>query len=146
MDLTLINEHPVSQYRVAGESATFNVNAVATTFLAYQWHLNGAPIPGATASTFTISNVQPDDAGEYSVLVSSACGATRSHPALLTLNPSLQIFSSANKTTLIWKPDPSVVLESADVVTGPWTTVSDPPNPFPIGGGPAKFFRHRQAQ
>jgi hypothetical protein len=143
MDLPLINEQPASQYQVAGASATFNASAVAPTFLAYQWHHNGTPISGATASTFTIPNVQPADAGEYSVLVSSACGATRSRPALLTLNPSLQIFTSANTALLIWKPDPSVVLESADAVTGPWTTINQPPNPFTIGGGPAKFFRHR---
>jgi hypothetical protein len=144
VDVPLINEQPASQYRVAGDSATFGVSAVAPTFLAYQWHHNGAPIPGATASTFTIPNVRPADAGEYSVLVSSACGATRSHPALLTLNPSLQIFNSANATLLIWRPDPAVVLESAESVSGPWMTVPNAASPFAISAvGPAKFFRLR---
>ncbi len=146
MDVPLINEQPASQYRVAGETATFSVSAVSPSFRTYQWYHGDTPIPGATASTFTIPSVQPEDAGDYSVLVSNPCGATRSHPAILTLNPSLQIFFSANTMTLIWKPDPAVVMEAADNVAGPWTTVSDPPNPFPIGGGPAKFFRHRRTE
>lgn len=146
IDLPLINEQPTSQYRAVGESAAFNVSAVAPTFLSYQWHHNGIPISGATASTLTIPNVQPSDAGEYSVLVTSACGATRSRPALLTLNPNLQVFSSAGTTLLIWKPDPALVLESSDAVTGPWTPVAVPPNPTIVGGGPAKFFRQRLAE
>ncbi len=146
VDLPLINEHPTSHYRLAGESATFRVEAVQSTSMAYQWYHGNTPIPDATAPTFTIPNVRSEDAGEYSVLVSNGCGATRSHPALLTLNPNLQIFSYANTKTLIWRPDPAMVLESADIVSGPWTTVAAPPNPLTIGGGSAKFFRLRQTE
>jgi hypothetical protein len=143
MDLPLINEHPASQYRAAGETAAFNVSAVSPTFLSYQWLRGGAPIPGATSPAFTIPNVQLADAGEYSVRVSNNCGEIRSRSALLTLNPSLQIFSADNVLTLISRPGPDVVLESADTVIGPWVPVSVPPNPIRVGGGPAKFFRHR---
>ena len=123
------------------------MSAVAPSFLSYQWHHNGAPISGATASTLTIPNVQPGDAGQYSVVVSNPCGARTSRPAFLTLNPSLQIFTSANVSTLIWRPDPAVVLEAADNVNGPWTIISDPPNPFTVGGvEPAKFFSHRRME
>ena len=146
MDLPLINEQPASQYRVAGESATFSVSAVSPGFLSYQWFRNGALIPGATASSFTIPNVQPEDAGQYAVVVANPCGTRTSRPALLTLNPSLQIFSSAGTSMLIWKPDPALALEAADVVTGPWTPVLVPPNPTYIGGGSAKFFRLHQVE
>jgi len=145
VDVPLINEHPVSQYRLAGETATFTVEAAQPTSFAYQWYHGSTPIPGASGTTLTLPNVQAADAGEYSVLVSNACGATRSRPALLTLNASLQIFNSGNTATLIWKPDPGMVLESTDDLNGSWTPVAVPPNPTYVGGGPAKFFRLRPA-
>lgn len=146
LDVPLINEQPASQYRVAGETATFTVSAVSPSFLTYQWSRNNVPIPGATASTFTIANVKPADAGEYSVVVSNSCGEKRSHPAILTLNSNLQIFSSAGAIRLIWKPDPTLVLEAADIVTGPWFPVSVPPNPTRVGGGSEKYFRRRPVE
>jgi hypothetical protein len=37
--------------------------------LTYQWFLNGAPIPGAIAPSLTVSNVQSQDVGDYTVQV-----------------------------------------------------------------------------
>jgi hypothetical protein len=147
VDVPLINEHPTSQYRLAGETATFNVQAVGPGPLSYQWYHRNVPLAGANANTVTIPDVRADDAGEYYVLVSNECGTRSSHSAILTLEPKLQIFSSANTTTLIWPPEPNLVLESAEVVTGPWTVILNPPNPFTIGAfGPGKFFRLREAE
>lgn len=147
LDLPLINEHPASQYRLAGETATFSVSAVAPTFLSYQWYRGSTPIPGATGSTFVIANVQPADADEYSVRVSNACGEKRSRSAILTLDPKLHIFTAENTTTLIWPAAANVVLESAEIVIGPWSVVPNASSPFAISTfGPAKFFRLREVE
>ena len=44
------------------------VTVIGTTPFSYQWRFYGADIPGATQSSFTITNVQTTNAGAYSVL------------------------------------------------------------------------------
>jgi hypothetical protein len=59
----------------------------------------------------------------------------------VAVNPDLQVFSVANAHKLIWSA-PNVVLEQADVPTGPWTVVPGATPPFDIAlAGPGKFFR-----
>ena len=67
---------------------TFTVSATGAP-LTYQWEFNGAPISGATASSYTISSVQTNNAGNYSVVVSNPSGPTPSTPAQLTVNTTL---------------------------------------------------------
>jgi alpha-tubulin suppressor-like RCC1 family protein len=74
-----------------GGSATFAVSANGTAPLSYQWKLNEANIPGATASAFTTNNVQ--GGGIYSVGVSNACGGLSSANATLTINTPPSITS-----------------------------------------------------
>ena len=67
-------------------TAVFNVAATGTQPVTYQWFFNGAFIPGAAAATLTLTNVQPAQAGIYSVLVSNLVGAVVSSNAVLTVN------------------------------------------------------------
>src|ERR1044071_89407 len=80
---------PTSQTVVVGANVTFNVSASGTAPLSYQWQKGTSPIAGATSSSYTILNVQSNDAGGYSVVVTNAYGppATSSN-ALLTVNPA----------------------------------------------------------
>lgn len=73
--------HPRSQSVLRGSNATLNVLPVGDLPLAYRWLLNGAAIPGATTSTLTLSNLQPANAGNYSVIVTNFAGATTSRIA-----------------------------------------------------------------
>jgi hypothetical protein len=147
VDVPIINAHPASQYRSTGQTATFSVQAVQPDSMAYQWYHGDTMIPGGDSSTLVISNVDVEDAGEYLVRVSNGCGVTWSRPAMLTLDPRLQFYSSAGALELIWQPDPMVVLESADSPEGPWVIVPGPANPFPISGVErAKFFRNRRIE
>src|ERR1043166_8658629 len=73
-----------------GQTATFNVQATGTPPLNYQWRRNGAILPGAGGSTYAISNVQPAQAGTYSVFVSNPAGLVESTPAVLTVQPQDQ--------------------------------------------------------
>ncbi|HOX56136.1 MAG TPA: immunoglobulin domain-containing protein [Candidatus Paceibacterota bacterium] len=81
-----ITAQPQGQTVVAGASPTFSVTAAGTIPLSYQWRLNGAPIAGATGSSYTRSNAQPTDAGSYSVVVTNAAGTVTSDDALLIVN------------------------------------------------------------
>lgn len=80
-----ITLQPVSQVAAQAGNATFTVGAAGTPPLSYQWRKEGAEIPGATNTSYTITNVQKADAGAYSVLVSSPFGSVPSSNAVLTV-------------------------------------------------------------
>jgi hypothetical protein len=123
------------------------VQAIGPGPISYQWYHGSIALPGENASILAVSDVRATDAGEYHVRVSNECGASASHSAVLTLDPKLQIFSSANTTTLIWSPEPNLVLETAENVTGPWAVIANAPNPLSIGAfGRSKFFRLREVE
>jgi len=83
----VITTQPVSQSVASGASVSFSVSASGAAPLAYQWAFNGANLSGATASSLTISDAQPANAGNYAVVVSDAAGSTTSASASLTVVP-----------------------------------------------------------
>src|SRR5262245_56631005 len=72
--LPVIVLQPTSRTVAAGDTTTFNVMAVGTKPLRYQWRVDEADLSGATAPSITFSNVQPAQAANYSVIVSNAAG------------------------------------------------------------------------
>ncbi len=80
-----ISTQPASQTVNAGQTANFNVAASGTAPLNYQWQKNGSDIAGANGPSLTLANVQPSDAGDYSVEVSNDAGVATSDPAALTV-------------------------------------------------------------
>ncbi|MDB6024751.1 MAG: Endoglucanase [Verrucomicrobiales bacterium] len=66
-------------------NATFTVTATGTPSPTYQWLFNGTNIANATATNYTRTNVQPADAGTYSVVVTNA-GGSATASATLTVN------------------------------------------------------------
>ena len=81
-----ITAQPQNQNVNQGSNATFSVVATGTPAPGYQWRKDGAPIGGATGSSYTVANAQPADAGSYSVLVSNSAGEVTSADAVLTVN------------------------------------------------------------
>ncbi|HOX55287.1 MAG TPA: immunoglobulin domain-containing protein [Candidatus Paceibacterota bacterium] len=82
---------PASQTVDQDGAVSFSVAATGTAPLTYQWRFNDANISGATLSSYTKSNVQPADAGGYSVVVNNIAGSATSANALLTVSPSPSI-------------------------------------------------------
>ncbi len=83
MKPTIITQ-PESQAIKEGNTVTFDVNATGGD-LKYQWKKDGLPISGATASSYTISNVKFSDAGSYEVIVSNSADSVTSETAVLTI-------------------------------------------------------------
>jgi glucose/arabinose dehydrogenase len=81
----VIITQPVSQTVSAGQSVTFSVTASGTSPLAYQWQKNGVNISGATASSYSISNITTSNAGGYRVIISNSFGSVTSNTAQLTV-------------------------------------------------------------
>lgn len=80
-----ITEQPQDLKIPTGMDATFDVAAAGTGPLSYRWQFDGVTITGATGSTYTHTNVQPDDVGYYSVVVSNSLGVVTSTPAMLVI-------------------------------------------------------------
>ena len=70
---------------ITGQTVTFVATAVGSTPLSYQWLKDGAEISGATGVTLQLENVQPENAGDYSVRVSNEFSEATSNAATLTV-------------------------------------------------------------
>ena len=96
-----ITTQPASQTLTAGSTVTFSIAATGSTPLYYQWRFNGADIAGATATSYTRTNVQTNDAGTYSCTVSNAAGTATSAGAVLTINTAPRITAPPQSQTII---------------------------------------------
>ena len=65
---------PLPQMVPVGGTLTLSCLATGGLPLKYQWRLNGKNISGATAATFTATNVSTSRAGSYSCFVSNVIG------------------------------------------------------------------------
>ena len=99
-----ISTPPTSQTVIAGSNAVFNVLALGTFPLTYQWLANGTPlsnagnISGVTTATLNVTAAQPINAAAYAVVITNVAGSlTSSPPAVLTVNvpPSITLLPQA---------------------------------------------------
>jgi len=87
-----IVEQPASVVSTQRLSATFSVVAAGDAPLSYQWFFNATnPVISATNAALTLNNLQPSDAGAYSVRVTNIVGSIDSAPAALTVELLPQI-------------------------------------------------------
>ena len=69
-----------------GASAFFSVQATGE-LLGFQWRKDNVDIPGATDPLLLLTNVEPSDAGSYSVVVNNPGGSVTSPEGALTVVP-----------------------------------------------------------
>ncbi len=101
-DRPLITKQPQAQTASVGQSVTFRVEVLSLEPVGYQWLFNSFAIAKATNASLTITNVKPENAGPYRVVVTNKNGLVISQPATLTLPaddqqpPSVTITSPAS--------------------------------------------------
>jgi hypothetical protein len=76
---------PQNQTATQGQGATFSVGANGTAPLSYQWYFNGAALSGDTSSALILSDVQTNNAGNYTVVVSNVAGSVTNAAVTLTV-------------------------------------------------------------
>ncbi len=81
----LMSPQPVRA--TVGDDVRFDIFAVGTGPLGYQWRFNDNDISGATASNLMLTHLQFTNAGSYGVLVSDSQGPQLSDGAILALRP-----------------------------------------------------------
>lgn len=84
-----ITTQPQSVTVATGSSTTLSVVASGTAPLSYQWYKGGAVIADATASSLTLTNIQPTDAGSYTVVVTNSAGNATSDAATISVTPGI---------------------------------------------------------
>jgi endonuclease/exonuclease/phosphatase family metal-dependent hydrolase len=81
-----ITNQPQGLSVLVGQNATFNVGASGVGMLGYQWRCNASDLTGATNATYTRTNAQLADAGNYTVVVTNSSGSVTSAVAVLVVN------------------------------------------------------------
>jgi Concanavalin A-like lectin/glucanases superfamily/Immunoglobulin domain len=81
--ITIAPKTPAAPFK-EGDSTTLSVTAIGVPPLTYQWRKDGLAIPGATGTSYTISNVGLANSGHYDVVVSNAYGSATSVAAAVT--------------------------------------------------------------
>jgi hypothetical protein len=84
---------PTNQSILAGATASFSVSASGTGPLSFQWQEKGSDLPGATATSWSITDAQPANSGEYTVVVSNMVGSVTSQVATLVVVPGPPTFT-----------------------------------------------------
>jgi hypothetical protein len=79
----LITGQPESRRAVANGPLLLSVRATGAELLEYQWFLNGELLPGAIRPELSLSHIQPEEAGAYSVEVRNPFGRVTSSPAVV---------------------------------------------------------------
>jgi sugar lactone lactonase YvrE len=102
---------PVEQAVALGSDATFVATTAGTVAPAYQWNFNGTPIPGATCTSYTVSDAVIANSGAYSVTVIDQGYSVSSQPCFLTVSeasggPSIEfqpqsLTVNANETVVL---------------------------------------------
>jgi hypothetical protein len=120
--------------------------------LYYTWYHNGqvmatsARVTGLGTPTLGINSVRGSDSGTYQLVVSGTVNGTNADfpttPVRIGVGPALHWELTGNILHLHWT-GPTVVLEEAPQVTGPWTPhpeLSSPVDVSTVDGG-MKFYR-----
>ncbi|XZF13386.1 GEVED domain-containing protein [Chitinophagaceae bacterium MMS25-I14] len=122
-----INAQPQSQTVCAGGNpATFNVGLVSASGVNYQWQKGGVNIAGATNASYVINNPATTDAGNYTVVLSTACApatTVTSAVAVLTVNTPASITTQPAAAPSICEGSPvtfSVVAAGTTPLTYQW--------------------------
>ena len=94
--------HPASKTLYTTRTVTFNVSAVGSDPLTYQWRKNGAAltdtdrISGSTTPTLSLTDLQAPDAGDYDVVVTNPWDDRTSDAATLTvITPPTDSYTAA---------------------------------------------------
>jgi hypothetical protein len=82
----IVSQPPAFLSANVGNTVVLNVGASGTAPLSYQWLFNGGEVTGATGTSLVLSNVQPEQAGTYRVVVSNSAGSVTNAGTSLSVN------------------------------------------------------------
>src|SRR5262249_53804053 len=133
---------PVTQVVNPLANALFAVSATGyPPPLTYQWSFQGTNLPGATRSSYLVPNVQPLNAGIYSVHIANGSGASTNASATLIVLEGLNYEVVGNDLILTWAGP--YLLQTATNSAGPYVDIpgSTSPTTNSLSADSELFFR-----
>jgi len=152
---------PQSQIIPSGGDASFIVFKAGIAPTTYQWRFKGTNIAGATTSTFSVTNIQVSDSGNYSVVLSNSAGTVTSSnaflnvavpppfayepfaPAMTAYNPGDNLVGQTNASSQRWTQagpaDPEPTIQAGSLAVGGLAGVSGNCAKFGGNGMSARF-------
>ncbi len=86
-----LTQAPQDQTALVGSSLSFHASARGTAPMAYLWLFNATnALPLGTSALLALTDVQPAQAGAYTVVITNVAGAVTSPPALLSVIPPVE--------------------------------------------------------
>jgi hypothetical protein len=98
----VITMQPVGITVAQGLPVTLSVIANGFPTPTYQWRLNGANLPGATAASYAVAQASSQNAGNYTVVVSNSMGSVTSSAAKLVVGMAMNNSSFEADSYLSW--------------------------------------------
>lgn len=100
-DKPVVTMSPQPVFGGPGDMITLNPYAIGVPPLAYQWRLNGNPIPKATNLSYTLAALSQSVIGKYDLVVTNNYGSTTSRVAavtedLITLAKAANVVADSN--------------------------------------------------
>ncbi len=95
-----ITAQPQSQTNSIGATVSFTVTATGAAPLSYQWRHTATNVPGATASSLMLTNIQAANAGAYTVVITNLAGSVTSSNALLVITTTPVITNQPQNQTV----------------------------------------------
>lgn len=132
-----ISRQPLHRTVDTGHATQFTVTATGDAPLAYQWWHNGAAIPGATDSHYSITNAQAGDAGDYALVVENFAGAVTSRVVSLTVYPLPTVVFADDfdtDTSAQWILNRSSASNTRVTFNYDYAADGIPPAPHSVGG------------
>jgi alpha-tubulin suppressor-like RCC1 family protein len=117
--LPQITQSPFNETAAAESSVLLVGNAFGLPPLTWQWKYNGTNLPGATASTLLLTNLQLAQSGLYSLTATNSLGGVESAAATLSVVPSLLTTQPTNQT-LYYGDTLTVSVQGPGPVTYQW--------------------------
>jgi endonuclease/exonuclease/phosphatase family metal-dependent hydrolase len=97
-----ITTSPTNQMIARGSNVTLVAAATGTPPLRYQWLFNGSPIPSATNTALSLTNISLTQQGDYAFVVTNVAAAVTGAPAALTITVTATASTNAAFTLLTY--------------------------------------------
>jgi hypothetical protein len=119
----LISVQPISSTTVCSGTDVVLSTTASGTNVTYQWRKDGVNVALATTASITISG-NSTNSGNYTILVTGACGSILSDTAVVTINPNVTP-TFAPITAVCTGGVVTLPLASIEGVTGTWSPAID---------------------
>jgi hypothetical protein len=112
----VITVQPHDVLAIQGSTTNLSVTVSGSTPLDFRWQRNGIFLAGKTNATLTFSNIQPSDAGGYSVVAFNAAGWTYSATAQVSILIPVRITSHPTNQAVL--PGTNVTMTAQAIGNG----------------------------